>query len=490
MGEERFTFGAFEFDAARGVLTQAGVPVDIGQRGVALLATLLKADNQVVGKSALMDAAWPGLAVEESNLSVQVATLRKRLGDEWITTVPRVGYRFAGAVAPVGPQPAPDRPAIAVLPFANASGDAAHDYLAHGLSEDISTALGRFRWFVVKARHAGLAVEYRSLGVRYLLGGSIRRSGDHVRVTAELSDAVQGTQIWAERYDLDHADVFAVQDEIAARVAGAIEPELLRSEAALAVSRNPANPTALDLVRRGAWSFHQVTRATHHEARDLFRQACRLDPSLPEAQIWRARVSAGIIAYGWSDDIAADREEGLAAGLRAVRLDEKNPYAHYGVAIVSLYADETAQAVRAAERAVELNASFAIGHLVLGLAQLFSGRAAEAAGPLERGLRLSPFDPQNFVWFNLLALARLFAGEAEAALDAARRSLQVRPDWRPAVEAVACAQVELGQRREAEQSARRLNQLARPPDDVLGPLRASRPDWAERIKTLLAEAGA
>lgn len=486
MGEERFTFGAFEFDAARGVLTQAGAPVDIGPRGAALLAALLKADNHVVDKSALMDAAWPGLAVEESNLSVQVATLRKRLGEEWIATVPRVGYRFAGTVANVGRQPAPDRPAIAVLPFANASGDAAHDYLAHGLSEDISTALGRFRWLVVKARHA---TEHQSLGVRYLLGGSIRRAGEQVRVTAELADAVAGTQIWAERYDLDHADVFAVQDDIAARVAGAIEPELLRTEAALAASRKGASPTALDLVWRGAWSFHQVTRATHHEARELFREACRLDPSLPEAHIWRARVSAGIIAYGWSDNVAADREEGLAAALRAVRLDEKNPYAHYGVAIVSLYAEEIEQAVRAAERAVDLNSSFALGHLILGMGQLFSGRAAEAVGPLERGLRLSPFDPQNFVWFNLLALAQLFADAPQAALDAARRSLQVRPDWRPAVETVVCAQVALGQMQEAEQSARRLGQLTRPADDVLGPMRAARPDWAERMRDALAKAG-
>jgi len=188
--------------------------------------------------------------------------------------------------------------------------------------------------------------------------------------------------------------------------------------------------TAWDLVRQGTWRFHQVTRPTHFQARELFREACRLDPQLAEAHIWRARVNVGLIAYGWSDDPAADRQEGLEAALRAIHLDEKNPYAHYAFAIVSVFSNGLEQAILAAETAIELSPSFALGHLVLGMAHLFGRRASSAIAPLQRGLRLSPHDPQNAVWFNVLALAQLFTGDPESALLTAARALRNRPDWR------------------------------------------------------------
>ena len=228
-----------------------------------------------------MRAAWGDAAVEESNLSVQIAALRKQLGPnadggDWITTIPRVGYRFVGL--PAGSRPktvrkAPPierehRPSIAVLPFANLSGEKEQEYLADGITEDIITALTRFRWFFVIARNSSFAYKGKSLdakqvaqelGVRYLLEGSVRKSGQQVRISAQLVDATSGKHIWAERYDLELTDVFAIQDEIAERVAGAIEPELLKTEGAQAVARHTGNMTAWDLVRRGTWHFHQVT---------------------------------------------------------------------------------------------------------------------------------------------------------------------------------------------------------------------------------------
>jgi tetratricopeptide (TPR) repeat protein len=152
------------------------------------------------------------------------------------------------------------------------------------------------------------------------------------------------------------------------------------------------------LVRRGTWRVHQVTRPTHHEARERFREACRLDPDLAEAQFWRARVNVGLIAYGWSDDPAADRQEGLEAALRAIYLDERNPYAHYAFAKVCYFSNRLEQAILAAERAIELSPSFALGHFALGVAQLFSGRASDALAPFQRGLKLSPHDPRNASW--------------------------------------------------------------------------------------------
>src|SRR5262249_58447876 len=208
----------------------------------------------------------------------------------------------------------------------------------------------------------------------------------------------------AERYDLELTEVFAIQDEIAERVAGAIEPELLRTEGAQAAARHTGNISAWDLVRRGTWHFHQVTRDNHLKARELFRQACKLDPELPEAHLWLGRVSAGVVPYGWSDNPVADLQEGMEAALKAVQLDERNPYTHYALAIVSVYSERLEQAVSAARKAIEISPSFALGHLVLGMALLFSGRASEAIAPLEYGLRLSPYSPQNFALFNILLL--------------------------------------------------------------------------------------
>lgn len=206
--------------------------------------------------------------------------------------------------------------------------------------------------------------------MRYLLEGSVRKSGQHVRISAQLVDATSGNQIWAERYDLELTELFAIQDAIAERVTGAIEPELLRTEGAQAVARHTGNMTAWDLVRRGTWHFHQVTHEDHLRARELFRQASRLDPELPEAHLWLGRVSAGVVAYGWSDNPIADLQEGLKAALQAVQLDERNPYSHYALAMVGVYSDRLEQAIGAARKAIEISPSLALGHLVLGMALL------------------------------------------------------------------------------------------------------------------------
>ena len=324
--------------------------------------------------------------MEEGNLSVQIAALRKLLGQsteggEWITTVPRVGYRFARTPHPeeggdaLGEEDGAHsrRPSIAVMPFANVNGERDQDYFADGITEDIITALGSYRWFFVIARNSSFAYKNSSidskriageLGVRYLLEGSVRKSGDSVRISARLIDAATSAQIWVERYDLAMTEVFAIQDEIAERVAGAIEPELLKTESSPTSARHTGNMTAWDLVRQGAWRFHQVTRPTHVEARELFREACRLDPRLPEAHIWRARLSVGLIAYGWSDDPAADRQEGLEAALRAIYLDAKNPYAHYVFASACNFSNRLEQAILAAERGNRTQAQLCAGPLL------------------------------------------------------------------------------------------------------------------------------
>jgi TolB-like protein/Flp pilus assembly protein TadD len=511
----RFSFGAFLFDVGRGAITRDGAPLAVGNRGLAILTALLKEPGRIVTKAELLDAAWPGFAVEESNLSVQIANLRKCLGSapdgtDWIATVPRVGYRFAHAVSAAQRQPteaaalepheAGRKPSIAVLPFANQSGEPEQEYFADGITEDIINALSHFRWFSVVTRHSsfrfkGMAIDLneiaQQLNVGYLLSGSVRKSGSQIRVSAHLSDARTGHQLWADRYDVEHGDFFAIQDRIVEQVAGAIEPELLKSESVIAARRRHAGDAdSIDLVYQGAWHFHKVTPATHLRARELFRKAREMDPERPEANLWLARVNAGLVAYGWSDDPEGDLAEGLKAALLAVQLDEKNPYAHYALAIASMYAGLFEQGSRAAEKSLALSPSFALGHLILGLNRLFSGAVEAAVEPLERGLHLNPYDPQNFVWLNALALAQLFARKADRARDAALRSLQIRPLWRSTLITLTCCHVRLGNLQAARECVAQIERLESPASDVFFDLlRRKNPGLAEELRSLLLEAG-
>lgn len=503
---KRIAFGPFLLDTSRGTLLRDGVPLPIGRRALLVLRALLESPGEIVGKDALIELAWPGLVVEDSNLSVQIAALRRLLGEDaeggtWIVTVPRVGYRIAADVAAedvsldpaaaVLPGEAARRASIAVLPFVNLGDDALPEWFVDGITEDVIAALARFRWFTVASRNSSFACKARSvdartaaneLAVRYLLDGSVRRSREAALVSVQLVDADVDRCLWAERYDFDVGDALSVQERIAQQVAGSIEPELLQREGDRAVRlRRPGAASARDLVAQGSWHFHHVTRSTHLRARELFRQACRLDARSSEAQLWLGRVSVGIVAYGWSDRPAADLQEGLEAALQAVQLDVRNPYAHYALAITSAYSDSFTLAIPAAAKAVELSPGFALGHLVLGLANLFAGDAQRSAHALERGLQLNRYDPQNFIWYHALALAYLFDGRPLDALQRVTASLQIRPAWRPSLQtALACCRV-LKRENEASQLRERMQALPEVAGDALRPLWMRNPRWAEAM---------
>ena len=176
--------------------------------------------------------------------------------------------------------------------------------------------------------------------------------------------------------------------------------------------------------------------------------------------------------------------------MKAIQLDERNPYAHYALAIVSVYADRLEHSISAARKAIDISPSFALGHLVHGMALLFSGRASEAIAPLEYGLPLSPYDPQNFVWFNILALARLFSGRAEAGLEAAARALQVRPNWWTSLEVLVCCYAALEKWDEARRFAQQMATVVRQPGDGLAPLKAHNPAWKEQMTSALRRTNA
>lgn len=496
--------GEMVLDLARGLLLDgAGAEVPLRRKSFDLLRVLAVHAGRTLSKDELLDAVWRDVHVTEDSLTQCVRDIRRAIGDpegKVLRTIPRRGYLLDAEVhAEAGPTAAARRPSVVVLPFQYIGADPSEDYVADAVVEEITSALARIRWLFVVSRNTAFTfkeqpVDVREVGqkvgVRYALEGSVRRAGQRVRVACRLVETETGHHVWAGVHDGVAEDVFAFQDDVTRSVAAAIEPAMLESEALRAIARRRGgDATALDLVRQGIWHFHKVAPEGHLAARALFREAARSDPELTEAWIWLARVCAGRIAYGWSDDFATDRKEANDAALRAIELDERDPYAHYAFAISSAYGGEAEDAVRAGERVVEMLPFFALGHLVLGMACLFSGRAERAAASLERGLRLNPADPQNFVWLQLLSTARLFSGRGEAALEAALHAVQIRPSWRPSYECAACCCAALGRRDEARTWATKMARLSPPAGDVLAPMRARCPAWQAKLVEWLRQAG-
>jgi TolB-like protein len=503
-------FGPFRLDLAQRRLMRDEAPVALGSRALDILCVLARAQGRLVSKDDLMAEVWPGVVVEDNNIQVHVSALRKALSEgdaspNWLVTVPGRGYRFvmgnadAGAAVPAERHDLPDKPSLAVLPFANLSADADQEYFADGITEDIITALTLFRWFFVIARNSsfvykGRAVDVkqvaRELGVRYVLEGSVRRSAHRVRINARLVDAVSGSELWGERFDRELTEVFAVQDEITERVVGAIEPELLRAEGRRAAADRLAGKLgAWDVIRQGTWCFHQLAEATHLRSLELFREAAQLAPDLAEAHMWRSRAATGLVAYGWGSDPDALLRESMAAALLAVRLDERDAYGHFALAMAHVFRGDLGHASQAAEKATEIAPSFALAHIGLGMSLLYAGRPESAIDPLTRGLRLNPFDPQNSHWFRLLALARYFLGDKEGALVAAQRSLKARPGWALTLETAAVCYAALGRMAQARECVEQMAALPKPKGDPTDVMKRNNPSWGAEIARQLRRAG-
>ncbi len=385
------------------------------------------------------------------------------------------------------------RPSIAVLPFANLSGDPEQEYFAEGIADDVHTALSKSRWLFVMSRSSafafkGKAMEVeeiaRRLGVRYVLSGSVRRSASKIRVSVQLVQAETGESLWAERYDRDLADLIELQDEIAGAVAGAIEPQLIRSEAERG-HRREENLSAWDLVRRGMWYFHKFTPKGHIAASELFSKATTIDPDGANGYIWLARTEGGRVMIMGTDDVQRSLGIALRSADRAVQLDPQNPYSHYAVSAACNAGCDFERSIRAARQAVALNPSFALGHLGLGIALFHAGSPSEAIAELERGLRLSPFDPQYMTWLFNLALAYRLSGQPEKGLLAARRVLDLRPNWASGYFALAANAMASGREMEARDAWTSMKSAFDQTADVVGFMRRTQPGWVHQIESEL-----
>ena len=327
----------------------------------------------------------------------------------------------------------PEKPSIAVLPLGNLSSDAEQEYFADAVTEDLTTALSRWRSFFVIARNSAFAYKGRALdvtrigrelGVRYLLEGSVRAVGSRVRITAQLVDAADGTHVWADKFDRDLVDILALQDEITESVVAAIEPAMLRREGARVARKNIQDFTALDCFYRGMSHLNEVSTEGYQKALVEFREAIAREPGLALGHIGLSRILYAGAMYSWSADPGRDLQDAYASAQTAIRLDSSDAYGPFALSGAALYLGRQTEALDAAQRAVALNENFAFGYNRLGQVLVYLGRPAEAIAPLERSLRHSPFDPQIGLMLCGLALAHYLAKNYDEAVAYARAATQ------------------------------------------------------------------
>jgi TolB-like protein len=474
------TFGQFALHAETGTLFHRGEATLLGSRGAALLSLLLERAQSPVAKDALIEAAWPGLAIEDSNLTVQISALRRVLeqggGANWIETLPRRGYRYVGprvtradanAIETAQPQAAlkiPEKPSIAVLPF-ETSPDAA--WFADGMVDDIITALARIKWLFVIARNSSFVYRGRSvdakqvgheLGVRYLLDGSVRRADDRVRITAQLSDSTSGAQVWAERYDRTLGDVFALQDEIALAVVGAIEPSLRRAEVERIKRKRPDSLDAYELVLRAQPDVDSGMPERSLAALPQLKRALALDPAYALAH--------GLAAMSYHNRFlraGLQEEDRLASVYHARKALEhgRDDALALTFAGFSLGMDghDRRAAFAAFEAALALSPSTALAFLLGSVVAAWGGDAERAIEWSERGLRLSPFDPWAFAAYDAQALSHFHRGRFAEALSAAYRSNRANPAHSITWVQLAASLAALGRIDEAKAAAARVLDL-------------------------------
>jgi adenylate cyclase len=361
--------------------------------------------------------------------------------------------------------PLPDKPSIAVLPFQNMSGDPEQEYFADGMVEEIITALSRIRWLFVIARNSsftykGRAVDVkqvaRELGVRYVLEGSVRRGGNRVRVTAQLIDAISGAHVWADRYDRDLSDIFAVQDEITASVAGVIEPALAAAEQQRVLRKPPERLDAWEAYQRGLWHCYKFGAEDNQAAQAFFRQAIALDPNF-------APGHHGLVFALWFDTFLyfsrslADLLDTMLKEARiAVALDDKDAMSHGALATAVVMNGGFEAGVAEARAALALNPNNAQLIAIFGAALCHAGHPAEAIDPLRRAMRASPHDPQTWQWTHWLGMAQFFMRDFEAALETCRQAVHMNPGHSSAHMRIIASLAYLGRLKEAREALDRV----------------------------------
>ena len=296
------------------------------------------------------------------------------------------------------------------------SGDAEQDYFADGISEDIITALSKLSQLFVIARNSSFTFKGQNvhvqevgtkLGVRHVLEGSVRKSGNRVRITAQLIDATSGGHLWAERFDRDLTDIFAVQDDVTQQIVGALAVNLTEDDRQRLSFEHTRNPEAYDCFLRGRELWHRLTEATNIAARDLLQRAIELDPKFASAHAFLALTHGLDYLNRWSASPSTALELAEQAATRAVALDDADPWAHWALGMVSMYSRRHDAALAECHRAVAINPNFAEGYVSFGEVQHYSGNNEDALGCFERAMALNPYFPDVLLHFRALAYFQL-----------------------------------------------------------------------------------
>jgi len=507
-----FTLGPFRLDTQSDLLWRGTEPTALGRRAIALLRALVERPGAVVSKEALIDAAWSSQVVEENNLTVQIAALRRVLGEEpggdhWIETMPRRGYRFVGPVVTNGdnditgapeqvdaaptrhgdrerpitgrseplPEPSmepalalPDKPSIAVLPFANLSGDPEQEYFADGMVEEIITALSRIRWLFVIARNStftykGQATDVkqvgRNLGVRYVLEGSVRKAGGRVRITAQLIEAATGAHLWADRFDGSLEHVFELQDQVAISVAGVIEPALEAAEIRRSAERPTSDVTAYDLYLRALTLSFSWERDDAMRALRLLERAIERDPRYGLALIEVASRYTELHVNGWCEDPGAICRKGVEFARRALEVapDDANVL-HKAARALAYFGEDIDAAIALLDRSLKLNPNSARAWMWGGWIRLWAGQPDLAIKHFETSWRLNPRVARANPLMGI-GVAHFFARRFEEAKAALLQSLQEKPNWVPIYRFLAACYAQMGRLDEAKETVKRLQTL-------------------------------
>ncbi|MEQ1954053.1 winged helix-turn-helix domain-containing tetratricopeptide repeat protein [Mesorhizobium yinganensis] len=393
-------FGDYRLKRAERLLLGPNGPLELSARSFDILALLLDRPDEVIGKTELFDAVWPGVVVEENTLQVHISALRKLLPAEMIATVHGRGYRYAG------PRPfmataeatAPMRPSIAILAFDNMSGDPEQDYFSDGITEDIIAELGKYKEFLVIARNSSFQFRGKAhdlsevaskLGVQYVVEGSVRKIGNRVRITVQLTDASSMAHIWGEHYDRELDDIFAIQDEITRMIAARLARQARTAIASRARARPTDNMSAYDFYLRALQLAATYDYDTVREAEPFLRQAVKLDPRFAAAHALLSFVET--LKFFWIFYNPDLLRPGLEMAKTALQLDPDEAYGHLATGFALLYLRQFRQAEISLDRAVALNPN---DPLILSIRALFlnyTGRQEEGLGEIAEAQRRDPY---------------------------------------------------------------------------------------------------
>ncbi|MBB4382982.1 winged helix-turn-helix domain-containing protein [Bradyrhizobium sp. SBR1B] len=451
----RFLFDEYALDVDRRELHRGQEVVPVPPQVFDLIEYLIRNNERVVTKDDLISAIWNGRIISDAALTTRLNAARNAIGDtgekqRLIKTLPRKGFRFVGAVQevsrrtvdPLGsgaqrsdampsPSTAP-RLSMVVLPFANIGGGLEQDYFVDGVTESLTTDLSRISGSFVIARNTAFTfknkpVDVRKIGrelnVRYVLEGSVQRSGNRLRVAVQLIDAETGQHLWAERFDKPVADLFDMQDEIVSRLANALDAELVLAEAKRA--ERALNPNALELYFQGmVWIYKGPTRENLTTARAFFERALNVDPNSVEALLGKGRVEA---AFG-STFVDEDRWVHCAAAepllTRVLSLAPNNALAHAFLGVVQMQTKRVESGIAECERALTLDRNLANAWGMIAYGKQLLGYAEQSVLSVQEAERLSPRDIFAFRWWNTAGVSKMLLGEDAAAVRWLRRCVE------------------------------------------------------------------